>query len=151
MRLSHHVSILARPEGRALQIATHREVPSTKFQSSLGPRAERYRQYGTLWYVWRLFQSSLGPRAERYLLSLPRRLKINQFQSSLGPRAERYPPKPRRHFPSVLGFNPRSARGPSATWCTPTNLRNVAMFQSSLGPRAERYCLVPNPFFYHKL
>jgi len=87
-----HVSILARPEGRALPLTCTGASPGVKmFQSSPGPKAGRC----TLLLLdeapqW-VFQSSPGPKAGRCLYTIPPYDRWAQFQSSPGPKAGRCP------------------------------------------------------------
>ena len=110
------VSILARPEGRAL-LASELSGPgqSLVFQSSLGPKAERYEPTAFFVLSWARF----NPRSAR-------RPSATSQQSREGSSGGH-------------GFNPRSARRPSATVPSTWRTSSWRWFQSSLGPKAERY------------
>ena len=107
------VSILARPEGRALPKVLEVEVMVTLFQSSPGPKAGRYRRGWCSSRNWSCF----NPRPAR-----------RPGATSL------------QHGDHVLlrGFNPRPARRPGAT-ATRRKLSGPNVFQSSPGPKAGRY------------
>ena len=96
-RLHHELSILARPEGRALPRGWR--TPRTRRETSFNPRpARRPGATSPGWPRWP------GRRA--------------RFQSSPGPKAGRYSPRPYRHGRrSTPCFNPRPARRPGATSC----------------------------------
>ena len=135
------VSILARPEGRALRCDAPRRLPlDTEFQSSPGPRAGRCVPTisAAVWPTW-MFQSSPGPRAGRCRPADRVELwTTGMFQSSPGPRAGR--------CDSWLGLSDKvpvvfqSSPGPRAGRCfyAMTRGAGVSLFQSSPGPRAGR-------------
>ncbi len=138
------VSILARPEGRALPAETEllREIVN-RFQSSPGPKAGRYsaatiRQPRSV----RSFQSSPGPKAGRYacddprtapcvgvsILARPEGRALRDQDEVLRPRdrvsilarpeGRALPPAAaRRARAGRARFNPRPARRPGATRC----------------------------------
>ena len=79
------VSILARPEGRALPKANHRRIDSERFQSSPAPRDGRYLFTPIHASAHILFQSSPAPRDGRY----PAMLGISPYETSFNPRPPR--------------------------------------------------------------
>ena len=85
------VSILARPEGRALRVrGPGGSFIAALFQSSPGPKAERCVPWPNTGTLINLFQSSPGPKAERCLWTPTRTTTRSiSFQSSPGPKAER--------------------------------------------------------------
>ena len=68
MSFAFLVSILARPEGRALHRADSDSKNDSKFQSSPAPKGGRYltQLYGD--DTFDLFQSSPAPKGGRYLM-----------------------------------------------------------------------------------
>ena len=117
------VSILARPEGRALPSRTVRCPAASVFQSSPGPKAGRCRR---------------GP---------PCRRRGSRVSILARPEGRALPQRglpPRRLPPS---FNPRPARRPGAASAEMAGARMAdAMFQSSPGPKAGR-CVFPAPMW----
>ena len=135
------VSILARPEGRAL-LPTMQPflVRSCLFQSSLGPKAERYLVRWMLTPATRpAFQSSLGPKAERYVGMGTATATTTTFQSSLGPKAERYSADARAMVTAPLVSILARPEGRALPRHCPGPRTARSVFQSSLGPKAERY------------
>ncbi len=110
-----------------------------RFQSSLGPEAERYEVLLPLLLGLYLFQSSLGPEAERYDLPVCAGAVRWPFQSSLGPEAERYVTSV-KIVVTVLRVSILARPGGRALLAFARPLGSVSVsFQSSLGPEAERY------------
>ena len=108
------VSILARPEGRALPFAVGTLTATDVFQSSPGPKAERCTPDVSA------CRGGLGfnPRPAR-------RPSAAGFLSTVGRRA-------------AQRFNPRPARRPSAAEFVAAIRPTLITFQSSPGPKAER-------------
>ena len=141
------VSILARPEGRALpQKKSNPFNTSCLFQSSPGPKAGRCPQS---WPTAPLPDYRFNPRPARRpgaaADSNGSVLWIMLFQSSPGPKAGRClrgGVSSERH---ATGFNPRPARRPGAAARTAARQKSAELsFQSSPGPKAGR-CLRHRP------
>ena len=131
------VSILARPSGRALQLAITARIEAHKFQSSPALRGGRYGQALVLLFGQVGFQSSPAPKGGRYLEEFERRGRelvsilarpegrallsswafcagSFMFQSSPAPKGGRY--EILRTVRSNSGsFNPRPPRRAGAT------------------------------------
>ena len=157
------VSILARPEGRALHprhlrqrrrsrrfnprparrpsAASHPPTatgtPAVKFQSSPGPKAERCDMFVRTAVRFNP-RPARRPSAARHSLALVG--ATCGFQSSPGPKAERCHTSRRLGRRRCRRFNPRPAQRPSAASDGPAILAGVQQFQSSPGPKAERCC-----------
>ena len=134
------VSILARPEGRALLAGRpHRRA------LCFNPRPARRPGATTPFEVFRDvrflgFQSSPGPKAGRYLrVSFGLNTPLSPFQSSPGPKAGRYSAARWTCSGISRRFNPRPARRPGATDEWPRADLYMDAFQSSPGPKAGRY------------
>ncbi len=142
MRLTtlYRVSILARPEGRALpESALEILIGAWGFQSSPGPKAGRSATGATSAETgyW-TFQSSPGPKAGRSSAGVYTwRVRVLGFQSSPGPKAGRSAARMSASL-GMPGFQsspgPKAGRSPSVTfrWVAP------GQFQSSPGPKAGR-------------
>ena len=132
------VSILARPEGRALQKPGRRVGQHPPFQSSPAPRDGRYTGQPFQCRQYFLFQSSPAPRDGRYLMPpLCRRMAL-LFQSSPAPRDGRYKEilaKPASNPVVSILARPEGRALPSTTRLP----SGVAKFQSSPAPRDGRY------------
>ena len=66
--ISYVVSILARPEGRALQDEMHVRIGAHMFQSSPAPKGGRYFGIARDPFSDDLFQSSPAPKGGRYAI-----------------------------------------------------------------------------------
>ena len=108
------VSILARPEGRALRSQRISLASCAVFQSSPAPRDGRYRRIQR--YKKHSHWVSILARPEGRALppTNPANEAINLFQSSPAPRDGRYRIQPNIPAP-ILSFNPRPPRGTGAT------------------------------------
>ncbi len=90
-RLIQRVSILARPEGRALHPpAKKAKQKSAPFQSSPAPKGGRYLGHNATSRSYRWFQSSPAPKGGRYISKSPLKIKPVTFQSSPAPKGGRY-------------------------------------------------------------
>ena len=89
-RKSDPVSILARPEGRALPVTCIRSIVGGAFQSSPAPKGGRYPVFSEEWKRWNKFQSSPAPKGGRYLWLKPLQAAMCMFQSSPAPKGGRY-------------------------------------------------------------
>ena len=108
------VSILARPEGRAL--LSHQGAPSTMlpFQSSPAPKDGRYAASGTNCANSLMFQSSPAPKDGRYPTASDWKRNPITFQSSPAPKDGRYDDQGMVGG-TTTGFNPRPPRRTGAT------------------------------------
>ena len=155
------VSILARPEGRALQRQRYLSIPRIVFQSSPAPRGGRYLGAAGTPAVALRFQSSPAPRGGRYVLissmrveisvsilarpegrALPTRRRAHNshrlFQSSPAPRGGRYPmPTVWRSADNVVSILARP-EGRALPVVEPPAAVSLT-FQSSPAPRGGRY------------
>ena len=84
------VSILARPEGRALQGQRNARIKLLKFQSSPAPKDGRYDLGHFEEPAWPMFQSSPAPKDGRYRGDRARMIDADLFQSSPAPKDGRY-------------------------------------------------------------
>ena len=84
------VSILARPEGRALPPGWHSRTPSDSFQSSPVPKDGRYAYSYVTNRLYSAFQSSPVPKDGRYFVERSVRALDEVFQSSPVPKDGRY-------------------------------------------------------------
>ena len=116
------VSILARPEGRALPRTPHAR---TGARGCFNPRPAR-----------RPGATGVLRRRDAALL--------DEFQSSPGPKAGRYGAGMGAGEPGGTSFNPRPARRPGATNVRTVDLDAAIEFQSSPGPKAGRYGRSPS-------
>ncbi len=132
------VSILARPEGRALPKRNGSGNSDHAFQSSPAPRGGRYSI--PIGYLLAGNLVSILARPEgRALRSVKHAITdCLRFQSSPAPRGGRYASN-RRSIKSILGFNPRPPRGAGATDQQIRQMWVATMFQSSPAPRGGRY------------
>ena len=156
------VSILARPEGRALPSAQDHADQAVKFQSSPAPKGGRYRCSPPITCCHRSFQSSPAPKGGRYNLERVIKGHLIMFQSSPAPKGGRYALWALACLTAVICFNPRPPRRAGATGgdyrryaqhnvsilarpegrALPKPLRAIStpiMFQSSPAPKGGRY------------
>ena len=136
--LRHHVSIRARPEGRAVRRLLVREARRDEFQSAPGPRAGRCTDAPP----GGVDQSWVSIRAR------PEGRAVHRFAHAWRPLEARFNPRPARgpggaQLPGTRrgpaqGFNPRPARGPGGARWRPMRRCCIAQFQSAPGPRAGR-------------
>ena len=119
MRKRHHirrgVSILARPEGRALLVHPSAAVIYDEFQSSPAPKGGRYLRGIVKGKRADKFQSSPAPKGGRYLRGIVKGKRADKFQSSPAPKGGRYLDSQGRCKCRLRRFNPRPPRRAGAT------------------------------------
>ncbi len=139
--LSHFravVSILARPEGRALRSRADVFAMLQGFQSSPAPKDGRYAPHQKTGLLHTLFQSSPAPKDGRYDMTIQKGgFKAVSILARPEGRALRMSPP---CGGSLSGFNPRPPRRTGATSVANTSAR-LRLFQSSPAPKDGRYTL----------
>ena len=134
------VSILARPEGRALlPVRIRVDDSDLEFQSSPAPKDGRYRRTPATIAQATMFQSSPAPKDGRYSKNAQRSSAGWKFQSSPAPKDGRYPSSMERPTRLACVFQsspaPKDGRYPDLHGCKSRSYE----FQSSPAPKDGRY------------
>ena len=133
-----HVSILARPEGRALPDTVTVTVSPNKFQSSPAPKDGRYRGIFTK-SRRRLCFNPRPPRRTGATMETWKVARVVHDVSILArPEGRALRPSTPLRMLETICFNPRPPRRTGATWTALPTTR-TPLFQSSPAPKDGRY------------